>query len=156
MGVFDFVKNAGSSLFGGDEEAEKIEDLINEELGDKIQDLKADIDDGVVELEGSCDFLAIKEKAVLLAGNVEGVGQVDDTNLEVAAPGEGAGEGGELNETEASQFYQIQSGDTLSKIAKESYGSAGKYPLIFEANREVIKDPDKIYPGQNIRIPKLA
>ena len=51
------------------------------------------------------------------------------------------------------EFYTIQSGDSLSKIAKEFYGNAMDYPKIFEANREVIEDPDLIYPGQKIRIP---
>lgn len=160
MGVFDFFKDVGSSVFGGDDEGESIVNMLTEELGDKVRDITAEVADGVVKLGGTCDSLPTKEKAVLLSGNVEGVEQVDDGGLEVAsdAPegGEMAPEGGELIETEESQFYQIESGDTLSKIAKEFYGSANKYPLIFEANREVIKDPDKIYPGQKIRIPKLA
>lgn len=61
----------------------------------------------------------------------------------------------EPREEEQSKFYEIKSGDNLSKIARQFYGDANKYPLIFEANREVIKDPDKIYPGQVIRIPRL-
>ena len=47
----------------------------------------------------------------------------------------------------------IKSGDTLGKIARHYYGNANRYPRIFDANREVIEDPDKIYPGQKIRIP---
>jgi nucleoid-associated protein YgaU len=54
------------------------------------------------------------------------------------------------------EYYIIQKGDTLSKIAKQYYGNANKYPEIFEANREVIKDADLIFPGQKIRIPSQA
>ena len=59
-------------------------------------------------------------------------------------------------QTVATQYYIIQSGDTLSKIAQRFYGNASAYPKIFEANREVIEDPDKIYPGQKIRIPDTS
>ena len=83
-------------------------------------------------------------------GNVKGVGKVI-SNIEVSesqdlAPGELGGSGN-------SQYYVIKSGDTLSAIAKQCLGDASKYPAIFEANREVIKHPDKIFPGQKIRIP---
>jgi nucleoid-associated protein YgaU len=49
----------------------------------------------------------------------------------------------------------VQRGDTLSKLAKAHYGDAMKYPLIFEANKPMLADPDKIYPGQVLRIPPL-
>jgi nucleoid-associated protein YgaU len=83
------------------------------------------------------------QKAVLLAGNVQGVGEVNVDGLTVAT--------GE--EDVAVDYYIIKKGDTLSKIAKEFYGDANQYPTIFEANREVIRDADLIYPGQKIRIP---
>jgi nucleoid-associated protein YgaU len=51
------------------------------------------------------------------------------------------------------QTYIVQKGDTLSKIAEEYYGDAKLYPKIFEANRDILKDPDKIRPGQKLRIP---
>ena len=152
MGVFDFIKGVGSSVFGGDDEAEDVKNLLNEELGGRIQDLEVTLDDGTVSLSGSCDSLATQEKAILLAGNIEGVEKVDGTNLAIT---EETGRDATVSEQE-SRFYEIKSGDTLSKIAKEFYGSANKYPKIFEANREVIKDPDKIYPGQMIRIPELS
>jgi len=152
MGVFDFIKGVGSSVFGGDDEAEDVKNLLNEELGGRIQDLEVTFDDGAVSLSGSCDSLATQEKAILLAGNIEGVEKVDGTNLAIT---EETGRDATVSEQE-SRFYEIKSGDTLSKIAKEFYGSANKYPKIFEANREVIKDPDKIYPGQMIRIPELS
>jgi len=158
MGVFSFLKDKGMSLFGGgdEDEAEKVQGMLNEELGGRVQDVNVEVSDGVVKLTGKCDSRATLEKAVLLAGNIEGVSQVDDSGLAPESAGPAEGGVAELNEAEESQFYVIQSGDSLSKIAKEFYGSGSKYPLIFEANREVIKDPDKIYPGQTIRIPKLA
>lgn len=51
------------------------------------------------------------------------------------------------------QTYTIQKGDTLSKIAKEKLGSAGEWKKLFDANRDVIEDPDRIFPGQVIKIP---
>ena len=56
----------------------------------------------------------------------------------------------------AATFYTVVSGDSLSKIAKKHYGDASKYPVIFDANRPMLKDPDKIYPGQVLRIPPAA
>jgi len=162
MGIFDFLKGVGESVLGGGNNAKDIENLLNKQLGGKIQNLKAEVSDGLVKLHGMCDSLATKEKAVLLAGNIKGIEKVDDTGLKTrplqakkAQPTKAKGKPKEEKEEEKSQFYEIKSGDNLSKIAKQFYGDANKYPLIFEANREVIKDPDKIYPGQMIRIPKL-
>lgn len=143
MGFIDFLKNVGNDIFGGDDEAEKITELINTELGDKVKDLKVEFDDGVATLSGSCDTQEAKEKAILLAGNLKGVEKVNDENL-TAPPA-----------VEPFEFYTIQRGDSLSKIAKSYYGDAMKYPVLFEANREIIKNPDLIYPGQVIRVPKL-
>lgn len=53
------------------------------------------------------------------------------------------------------QTYTVVSGDSLSKIAKQFYGKASLWPRIFEANKDQIKNPDLIYPGQKLRIPKL-
>jgi nucleoid-associated protein YgaU len=81
------------------------------------------------------------EKAVLMAGNVQGVSEVKAAGL--SAP---------TQESKVA-YYVINKGDSLSAIAKHYYGNAMEYPRIFDANREVIKDPDLIYPGQKIRIP---
>jgi nucleoid-associated protein YgaU len=81
------------------------------------------------------------QKAVLIAGNVQGVSEVSISGLKVPPP------------KEKVEYYIIVKGDTLSKIAKQYYGDANKYPRIFDANREVIKDANLIYPGQKIRIP---
>ncbi len=141
MGFFDFMKNVGTDLFkGGKDEAKEVQTLLKAEFGDKISDLVVKHNDGAITLSGSCVDEATKEKAILLAGNIKGVGQVNSDKF--TAP-------------TASEFYTIKSGDSLSKIAKQYYGDAMKYPVLFEANREVIKHPDKIYPGQQIRVPKL-
>ena len=98
-------------------------------------------DDGKVTLSGQASSQDAYEKVILMAGNVKGVTEVVADNL--SAP-----------ELEVKvEYYVIESGDTLSNIAKQYYGNAMDYPKIFEANREVIKDPDLIYPGQKIRIP---
>lgn len=150
MGLLDFLKDAGKDLFGGRTEnaAQKIMDEIQGALGDNITGLGVRFDNGRVTLQGQAKSLAAKEQATLIAGNVRGVEHVNDDALTViAAPGAPAAA------PVASRFYTIQSGDTLSKIAKEYYGDANAYDKIFEANREVIGHPDKIYPGQQIRIP---
>ena len=144
MGMFDFLKDVGASIFGGGKnEADEIKNLLVADLGDRIENLEVDFDDGVVTLKGQCDSFATREKAILLAGNIKGVEKVVDEEL--TSP----------DAIEETEFYTVKRGDSLSKIAKSFYGNAMKYPVIFEANREVIKDPDLIYPGQVLRIPKL-
>ncbi|MDX1707779.1 MAG: peptidoglycan-binding protein LysM [Desulfobacterales bacterium] len=144
MGLFSFIKNIGMDLFKGGDEGDEVKEMLTKEFPTQITDLNVTFDDGTVTLAGSCDTCATREKAVLLAGNVKGVEKVIDENF-TAPPAE-----------EETEFYVIQKGDSLSKIAKQYYGDAMKYPVIFEANREVIKDPDLIYPGQTVRIPKLS
>lgn len=144
MGFFDFLKDVGANILGVGKEEKQIKEYLEKELGSGLTNLQVKFKDGVVTLTGSCDSLATKEKAVLLAGNIKGVARVDDQLSAPPAPPK-----------EQTEFYTIKKGDTLSKIAKTYYGNAMKYPVIFEANREVIKNPDLIYPGQVIRIPKL-
>jgi hypothetical protein len=79
MGLLDFIKDAGASLFGkGRNEAEEITGLLNSTFGEQISNLKVEFADGIVTLFGACDNQATKEKAILLAGNVKGVSGVDD------------------------------------------------------------------------------
>jgi nucleoid-associated protein YgaU len=141
MGLFDFFKDMGEKIFGSeDEAAEKIKENI-EASNPGIQDLNVTYNDGVVELTGTADSADAMEKAVLMAGNVKGVSEVKADG--VSAPPQPA----------PVEYYVIQKGDSLSAIAKRYYGNAKDYPRIFDANREVIKNPDLIYPGQKIRIP---
>ncbi len=142
MGLFDFVKNIGSHLFENDDEAaEKIKAHIEED-NPGVEDLQVEFDNGVVTLNGAAQSAEALEKTVLMAGNVSGVTEVIADGLTAPQP------------EEEVEYYTIVSGDTLSKIAKSYYGDATAYPKIFEANRQVIKDPDKIYVGQKIRIPQ--
>ena len=149
MGIFDFVKDAGERLFGGKEaraeaKQESEEALVNQikQMGLKVDDLSIDFNDGVALIKGSAASQAEREKVVLLVGNTKGVSQVDD-QMTVQM------------QTAEALLYTVESGDTLSKIAKEKYGSAGKYMAIFDANKPMLKDPNKIYPGQVLRIPPL-
>ena len=149
MGLFDFVKDVGRQIFDTDGEAA---DNIKQHLEVKttgIRDLEVEYDDGVATLCGECSSQAERDKAILIAGNIKGVEKVVADDLKVDAPREEA-----PPPEEQAEFYEIVSGDTLSGIAKRYYGDASAYTRIFEANRDIISDPNKIYPGQKIRIPK--
>ena len=139
-GLFDFVKTVGRKLFGqGDDPAAKIKEMIEKD-NPGIRNLGVSFKDGVVQLSGEGSTEAM-QKAVLMAGNVQQVGEVKVEGQQAALD-------------DGTQYYIIKAGDTLSAIAKQFYGDASKYPRIFDANREVIKDADLIFPGQKIRIPK--
>jgi nucleoid-associated protein YgaU len=141
MGLFDFAKDMGKKIFGKDDDpAEKIKESIEAD-NPGITDLGVAFDDGSVDLSGKAESAEAVEKAVLMAGNVNGVTDVKIDNMEAPAPAPEV------------EYYTIVSGDSLSKIASKYYGNAMDYPKLFEANREVIKDADLIYPGQKIRIP---
>lgn len=141
MGLFDFVKNMGKKLFSSDAEAaEKIQEKILAE-NPGVENLGVTYDDGLVGLSGKAASAEALEKTVLIAGNVKGVTEVNIDKMDAPAP---------VPEVE---YYTIVSGDSLSKIAKRFYGNAMDYPKLFEANKEVIKDPNLIYPGQKIRVP---
>ncbi len=137
MGLFDFVKDMGEKIDAQMDLAAKIN-----ESGIEVQDMKADFNEGVATVSGVVNSLADKEKIIVMLGNIEGVEQVNES-LNIA-----------VREKE-SKFYTVKSGDSLSKIAKEFYGNAMKYMVIFEANKPMLKDPNKIYPGQVLRIPEL-
>jgi nucleoid-associated protein YgaU len=162
MSLISFIQDAGEKLFGNAKAApapaaaapapdvaklnETAAQAIERYIGS--QGLKADgLDvkyDGAtqtVTVSGVAPDQATKEKIVLCCGNVSSVAKVNDL-LTVAA---GAGQ--------ESKFREVKSGDTLSKIAKEEYGDANAYMKIFEANKPMLSNPDKIYPGQKLRIP---
>ncbi len=109
--------------------------------GLKVEDLSITFQDSVATVSGQVENQVEREKVILVVGNTQGVAQVDD-RIQV------------IPESQAT-FYTVKSGDTLSAIAKTHYGNAMKYPVIFEANRPMLKDPDRIYPGQVLRIPPL-
>ncbi len=159
MGLVSFIRDAGERLFGGGAKAAPAADPAAKAAADReaataiekhiggfnlpVTALTVTFDtaSGVAKLYGVAKDQATREKAVLSAGNVQGVVQVDDQmTVEVdAAP--------------PAQYYTVVKGDTLSKIAKHHYGDANAYPAIFEANRPMLTHPDRIYPGQVLRIP---
>ena len=160
MGLFSFLKNAGAKLFdksgskakkAKEAEASSVEltkarinllrSVVEGLEGIEVRDLDIAMHEDTVIVTGEVDSQADREKVILALGNVQGVAQVDD-RISVVAP-----------EPEA-DFYEVQKGDSLSKIAKKYYGNAMKYPVIFEANKPMLKSPDLIYPGQMLRIPK--
>lgn len=150
MGLFSFIKNAGAEIFGvgesKEEAAEKAEKLVGviNKLKLPVKDLSITVNDEVVTVSGEAEDAATKEKVVLVLGNTGGISSVED-NLTVAV---------ESDEGET-QYYTVVLGDSLSRISKQFYGDPAKYPIIFEANRPMIKHPGQIYPGQVIRIPAL-
>lgn len=147
MGLFDFVSDIGKKLFHKEEEAPAALKEHVEKDNPGVNDLDVQVSDGVAKIKGTADSPEAMQKAVLMVGNVLGIKSVQADELTVN------GEKSVEPPAESVTFYTIVSGDNLSKIAKHFYGDANKYPLIFEANREVIKDPDLIFPGQKIRIP---
>ena len=108
-------------------------------LGLPVQNLELDLGEHVA-VTGTTDTNANREKIILALGNVEGVASVGDM-ISVTSP-----------EPE-STFHEVKKGDTLSKISKTVYGDPMKYNAIFEANQPMLSHPDKIYPGQILRIP---
>lgn len=141
MGLFDFVKEIGHKLFSREDEAgDKIKSYI-EANNPGITDLGVTFNNGVVSLSGNAASAEAMEKAVLMAGNVQGVTDVKIDGMQAPVA------------QEKVEYYIIKKGDTLSAISKHFYGKANEYPKIFEANREVIKDANLIFPGQKIRIP---
>lgn len=152
MGLFSFIKDKGAKIFGNKEaeapaeqkkevQAQALLDYVKQ-LGLPYNRLKLSVNEDDVKVEGEVAAQEDAEKIVLAIGNVEGVDQVDNL-MTVATPAAQA------------QFYTVVSGDTLSKISKQFYGDANKYNTIFEANKPMLNHPDKIYPGQVLRIPNL-
>lgn len=138
--IFKFAREAGEKFREGiANAADGIKDRIQGHKTE-VKDLDVKEEAGKVVLKGTAKTQAEAEKAIIAAGNTPGVGEVEShLDVEEKAP--------------EATFYTVKSGDTLSKIAKEHYGDAMKYPTIFEANRPMLEDPDKIYPGQTLRIP---
>ncbi|PIG07498.1 peptidoglycan-binding protein LysM [Comamonas sp. 26] len=156
MGLFSFIKEAGEKLFGGSDAhaaapsddlnvkaAQAIANYINtQNLGLSNLQVQFDGSQGKVTVQGVAPTQAAKEKVTLCCGNVANVQSVDNL-MSVTNP-----------EPEA-QYHDVVRGDTLSAISKKYYGDANKYNTIFEANKPMLSHPDKIYPGQKLRIPAL-
>ncbi|MDY2796305.1 MAG: peptidoglycan-binding protein LysM [[Pasteurella] aerogenes] len=145
MGLFDFVGDIGKKLFSKKEEASEAVTQHIAEDNPGVENVSVKVEDGVAKLEGKAVSAEALEKAVLMAGNVIGINSVNVDNVAIAS-------GEQLASDD--EFYVIQKGDTLWKIAEKAYGNGAKYTAIVTANKEVIKDADKIFPGQKIRLPK--
>jgi nucleoid-associated protein YgaU len=165
MGIIDFLKEK----LGGGPDAEAIRANVTR-LGLKVQNLDIKIDDGVATVTGLAVNRAEASKIVMAIGNSDGVTRVDNqmrvplssiqpaaTPTAAPAPNAHGGDHGDDADAdeEAVVFYPVEKGDTLSGIAKRLYGDASKYPKIFEANQPMLTHPDKIYPGQVLRVPPL-
>jgi nucleoid-associated protein YgaU len=164
MGLLSFFKDAGERLFGkgqaqaatpaasGPDKAAAANEAAAQAIETYIRSMNLDATGLTVEYDSARSIVTVrgiapdqetKEKILLCCGNVAGVAGVDD-QMTVEQP------------VEESKFYTVKSGDTLSKVAKEFYGNANAYMQIFEANKPMLSHPDKIYPGQTLRIPPKA
>lgn len=144
MSLFKFMKETGDKVMreSNEKKADEAKSFLAS-LGLPVNDLDIQMEnDESIAVRGTVDNQETREKLVLALGNIRGIGAVNDA-LEVSQAQPQA------------TFYTVKPGDTLSKIAKAHYGDAMKYPEIFEANKPMLKDPDKIYPGQMLRIPTL-
>jgi nucleoid-associated protein YgaU len=105
------------------------------DLGLNAEGVEIKVEGEKVVVSGDVDQ-ETKEKVILAVGNVDGVTEVED-NL-----------GGE-----EPKFHTVEKGDTLWAVAEKALGSGARYEEIFEANKPMLSHPDKIYPGQVLRIP---
>ncbi|PID50418.1 MAG: peptidoglycan-binding protein LysM [Proteobacteria bacterium] len=152
MGLFNFAAHIGKKLFGDDDKEETASAKLQKEIENNnpgVENLKVKVENGVATIKGDAKSPEALEKAILMAGNTMGIKEVKAQEATVAGQTE-------VKLGSDDEFYVIQKGDSLWKIAEHAYGNGGKYHTIFEANREVIQDPDKIFPGQKIRIPKQS
>ena len=157
MGLFNFIKSAGRMLgIGGHDDAVQDEskqappppapEAIQKEverLGLDAKGLEIKVEGDTVRIAGTAADAETREKLILAAGNVAGIAKVEDA-IQTAAPA-----------APEPVFYTVVKGDTLSAISKKYYGDPNKYNAIFEANKPMLTHPDKIYPGQKLRIPKI-
>lgn len=194
MGVWDFVKDAGKSLFGGVAEAAEVKPApgatpaakpsVDAETQAKVTALQKEVADlGLtghdVKLRLSGDTVSVigkvkdaetAEKLILAIGNVKGIARVNTDELDYPKPAaQPAPQADTANAAPAPEaqkpvagaqsqdgavFYTVKKGDTLSEIAQKTLGKASRYHDIFEANKPMLTHPDKIYPGQVLRIPQ--
>ena len=145
MSLLSFVKEAGEKLLdlltpGNANASEQLKEHISK-VGLGNPNVQATVDGDKVTVTGEVASQEEKEKILLAVGNIEGVGSVDD-KITVTGP-----------VVAAARFVVVKKGDTLSAISMAVYGNANHYNKIFEANKPMLKDVNKIYPGQTLRIP---
>ena len=168
MGLFSFIKNAGKKLGIGDDEAPEAEAVKKEldsfDLG--TQNVEVSVEGDKCVLKGVVADQTAFEKAVIAVGNTLGISKVEAADLKVAP----ADSGLKLEKIDLTELlkvsapandptlHTVKKGDNLWKIAEAYYGKGKgtKHTIIFDANRPMLSHPDKIYPGQVLRIPDLA
>ncbi|WP_068116169.1 peptidoglycan-binding protein LysM [Tropicimonas marinistellae] len=139
MGLFSFLKGKGKNLGAAEaSEAPPADALVKEveDLGLNADGVEIAVEGDKVTLKGDAVDQETKEKMIVAVGNVQGVAEVEDTT------------GGD-----DPVLHTVESGDTLWAISEKTLGSGARYMEIFEANKPMLSDPDKIYPGQVLRIP---
>ena len=146
MGIFDFIKSAGKALgIGSDDEAPTADALKKELDSHKLgtENVKVEVQGDKAIVTGDVADQSILEKAIIAVGNTLGVSKVES---KLTAPAQ-----------KDPVFYTVKKGDNLWKISEAHYGKGkgAKYNVIFEANKPMLSHPDKIYPGQVLRIPEL-
>lgn len=168
MGIFDFIKSAGKKLgLGGDDDAPDAEAVKKEldSFGIGTDGVDVKVDGDKVVLSGVVEDQSIFEKAIVAVGNTLGISKVEAADLKVVVPDSGLSLG-KTDMTElvkastdgkTPRFHTVEKGDNLWKVAEAAYGKGkgAKYTVIFEANKPMLSDPDKIYPGQVLRIPDI-
>lgn len=166
MGFFDFVKSAGKKLGFGDDEADNAamlkKELDSHGLGTDAVQVEVKGDTAVIR--GAVEDQSIFEKAIVAVGNTLGISKVEASELKVIMPDSGMklDAASDINAIIAAatpanepRFHTVEKGDTLWAVAEKAYGNGSKYQAIFEANTPMLSHPDKIYPGQVLRIPDL-
>ena len=145
MGLINFIKRAGKRLgIGGDDDKAPSADDLRKEVeshGLEAEKVEIEVKDDEVELRGEAMSKELREKIIVAVGNIAGVAKVND-RIETQ------------DKAEDSTYHTVEKGETLWGISKQQYGNGAHYNEIFEANRPMLSDPDKIYPGQVLRIPK--
>jgi nucleoid-associated protein YgaU len=147
VGLFDFFKkDKGKEVFQENADANERAEAIRREIKrlGLPGDITVEVEGSRVKVGGNVPDEATRQKLAMIVGNVRHIDSVDDSALA----------GGQQGGQQQPKTYEVQSGDTLSSIAKTQYGDANAYNRIFTANQPMLKDPDEIYPGQVLLIPE--